>query len=120
MGITPETLIEKRTEMHEDLIYRLRKRAEIRRQIPTRKSVQEGQADRIADLLDEAAEQIEHLTKVMELHRDAHHTCLELSNRAYHPKYDAYFHVITGEWLESNCGDPTCEYCQNRPRNAYE
>lgn len=26
----------------EDLIYRLRKRAEIRRQIPTRKSVQEG------------------------------------------------------------------------------
>ena len=44
-----------------DLVYRLRKRAEIRRQIPTRKSVQENQPDRIADLLDEAANTIEHL-----------------------------------------------------------
>ena len=42
-----------------DLVYRLRKRAEIRRQIPTRKSVQESQPDRIADLLDEAANTIE-------------------------------------------------------------
>ena len=39
----------------EPLIYRLRKRAEIRRQITTRKSVQEGRPDRIADLLEEAA-----------------------------------------------------------------
>ena len=45
----------------EDLIFRLRKRAEIRRQISTRKSVQEGQPDRIADLLDEAANMIEDL-----------------------------------------------------------
>jgi hypothetical protein len=37
-------------------VYRLRKRAEIRRQIPDRKSVQEGQPDRIADLLEEAAD----------------------------------------------------------------
>ena len=44
-----------------DLVYRLRKRAEIRRQITTRKSVQEGAPDRIADLLDEAADEIEHL-----------------------------------------------------------
>jgi len=43
----------------EDLVYRLRKRAEIRRQITTRKSVQEGAPDRIADLLDEAAKAIE-------------------------------------------------------------
>jgi hypothetical protein len=42
-----------------DLVYRLRKRAEIRRQIPDRKSVQEGQPDRIADLLEEAAEAFE-------------------------------------------------------------
>ena len=40
----------------DDLVYRLRKRAEIRRQIPDRKSVQEGQPDRIADLLEEAAD----------------------------------------------------------------
>ena len=42
-----------------DLVYRLRKRAEIRRQIPTRKSVHENQPDRIADLLEEAANTIE-------------------------------------------------------------
>ena len=49
--------------MNEDLIYRLRKRAEIRRQIPSRKSVQEGEPDRIADLLEEAATEIENLRK---------------------------------------------------------
>lgn len=47
----------------EDLIYRLRKRAEIRRQIPTRKSVQEGKPDRIADLFEEAADTLEQLLK---------------------------------------------------------
>lgn len=46
----------------EDLVYRLRKRAEIRRQIATRKSVQEGKPDHIANLLDEAADEIERLT----------------------------------------------------------
>lgn len=44
-----------------DLVYRLRKRAEIRRQIPSRKSVQEGKPDRIADILEEAANEIERL-----------------------------------------------------------
>jgi hypothetical protein len=42
-----------------DLVYRLRKRAEIRRQIPDRKSVQEGKPDRIADLLEEAADALD-------------------------------------------------------------
>ena len=50
---------------NEDLIYRLRKRAEIRRQIDTRKSVQENKPDRIADLLEEAANEIEHLRKTL-------------------------------------------------------
>lgn len=45
----------------DDLIFRLRERARIRRQIPTRKSVQEGKPDRIADLLEEAADRIEFL-----------------------------------------------------------
>ena len=44
-----------------DLVGRLRIRAEIRRQIPIRKSVQEGKPDRLADLLDEAADEIEEL-----------------------------------------------------------
>lgn len=47
--------------MQEDLVHRLRKRAEIRRQIKDRKSVQEGAADRISDLLEEAANAIEEL-----------------------------------------------------------
>ena len=45
----------------QDLVYRLRKRAEIRRQIPDRKSVQENKPDRIADLLEEAANEIDRL-----------------------------------------------------------
>ncbi len=51
--------------MSEDLVFRLRKRAEIRRQITTRTSVKEGKPDRIADLLDEAAAEIERLTPVV-------------------------------------------------------
>ena len=47
----------------EDLVFRLRKRAEIRRQISSRKSVQQGQPDRIADLLEEAANEIDSLRK---------------------------------------------------------
>ena len=46
-----------------DLVFRLRKRAEIRRQIPGRKSVEEGKPDRIADILEEAANEIETLRK---------------------------------------------------------
>lgn len=49
--------------MNEDLIYRLRERARIRRQIETRKSVQEGKPDRIADLLDEAADALSKFNK---------------------------------------------------------
>lgn len=51
----------------DDLVYRLRKRAEIRRQISTRKSVQEGKPDRIADLLEEAADYIERLQESYEI-----------------------------------------------------
>ena len=48
------------TPLHEqDLIFRLRKRAEIRRQIKGRKSVEEGKPDRISDLLEEAANELE-------------------------------------------------------------
>ena len=53
--------------MSEDLVLRLRKRAEIRRQISTRRSVQEGKPDRLADLLDEAAKRIEELEERAEM-----------------------------------------------------
>ena len=52
-------------EPEESLIYRLRKRAEIRRSINSRKSVQEGKPDRISDLLEEAAEEIYELEAVI-------------------------------------------------------
>ena len=44
-----------------DVVNRLITRAFIRRGIQTRKSVQENQPDRIADLLEEAAEEISRL-----------------------------------------------------------
>ena len=50
----------------QSLVYRLRKRAEIRRQIAGRKSVQEGKPDRLADLLDEAANALENVHGVKE------------------------------------------------------
>jgi hypothetical protein len=51
------------TPNENDIVYRLRKRSEIRRQIKDRKSVQEGKPDRIADILEEAADEIEKLRK---------------------------------------------------------
>lgn len=53
-----------------DLVYRLRKRAEIRRQIPGRKSVEEGKPDRIADILEEAANEIERLREYEWMYKD--------------------------------------------------
>lgn len=50
----------------ESLIYRLRKRSKIRRNIQTRKSVQEGKPDRIADLLEEAADEIDRLESLVD------------------------------------------------------
>lgn len=47
-----------------DIEIRLRERARIRRQIPTRKSVINGEPDRIADLLEEAADVIENLRRI--------------------------------------------------------
>jgi vacuolar-type H+-ATPase subunit I/STV1 len=61
-------------EVSDDLVYRLRKRAEIRRQIPTRKSVQEGEPDRIADLLEEAANEIEHIREILDISRSVNNT----------------------------------------------
>lgn len=42
----------------QDLVHRLQERARIRKTIATRKSVQEGKPDRLADLLEEAATEI--------------------------------------------------------------
>lgn len=47
------------------LVERLRIRAQIRRQISTRKSVQENKPDRIADLLEEAATELERMYETL-------------------------------------------------------
>lgn len=57
------------SESVHDLIYRLRERARIRRQIPTRKSVQENRPDRISDLLEEAANVLEQMQTLQEMMR---------------------------------------------------
>jgi len=49
----------------QSLVFRLHKRAEIRRQIQGRKSVEEGKPDRIADLLEEAANEIKRLQGII-------------------------------------------------------
>ena len=49
----------------QSLLFRLRKRAEIRRQIPGRLAVVENKPDKIADLLDEAADEIENLKNLL-------------------------------------------------------
>ena len=48
------------------LVERLRIRASIRRNNTERKSVQEGKPDRISDLLEEAADEIESLERYIE------------------------------------------------------
>ncbi len=61
--------LRRRLDYRTDLIERLIKRSQIRRQIPTRKSVQEGKPDRIADLLDEAADTIMNMENEMAMLR---------------------------------------------------
>jgi hypothetical protein len=54
----------------QSLVFRLRKRAEIRRQISSRKSVEEGKPDRMSDLLDEAADEIVRLQESEWMYKD--------------------------------------------------
>lgn len=56
-----------------DLVYHLRKRAEICKSISTHKSVQNNAPDRIDELLEEAADRIELLEELYEL------ACIELA-----------------------------------------
>ncbi len=58
----------------DSLIYRLLKRAEIRQQISSRKSVQEGRADRISELLIEAANELDNYERRMQLKQKTYTT----------------------------------------------
>jgi len=37
------------------------------------------------------------------------------AERQYSEYYDVYYCRVCDEWLESKCGDASCEFCQNRP-----
>lgn len=80
--------------MDEDLVTRLQKRAEIRRQIGTRKSVQEGKPDRIADLLEEAAAEILRLTPPKK------QTAQEWANNLTKEQAADFVVSITGNWTD--------------------
>jgi len=63
---TEEPVVEFKELSLQTLVERLRIRASIRRNNTERKSVKEGKPDRIADLLEEAADEIESLERHIE------------------------------------------------------
>ena len=38
-----------------------------------------------------------------------------IDQHSYSEQYDAFYDNTTGEWTESKCSDPTCEFCVGRP-----
>lgn len=34
----------------------------------------------------------------------------------YYEEFDSYFCPKCNSWTESNCSDPSCKYCPNRPQ----
>ena len=66
MKPTEEPVVEFKELSQQTLVERLRIRASIRRNNTERKSVQEGKPDRISDLLEESADEIERLYLVIE------------------------------------------------------
>jgi hypothetical protein len=40
----------------------------------------------------------------------------EAVNTKYNERYDAYYCLICGQWLEKACDDPKCWYCNDRPK----
>ena len=65
-----EPMVEFKELSQQTLVERLRIRASIRRNNTERKSVQEGKPDRIADLLEEAADEIERLKEYEYMYRE--------------------------------------------------
>ena len=69
MKPTEEPMVEFKELSQQTLVERLRIRASIRRNNTERKSVKEGKPDRISDLLEEAANEIERLNTTIEMYR---------------------------------------------------
>ena len=96
LKIEADRIVHKTLKEQEDLVYRLRKRAEIRRNIPNRKSVQENQPDRIADLLEESANRIEDLEKqlIKLAESNKQRNELDVENRSYFKSKDDFFELM--------------------------
>ena len=73
----------------QDIVYRLQTRATIRRQIATRKSVQEGKPDRIADILEEAARVIAAIEQRDEARNDALEEAAKVCDRLRNKNYSS-------------------------------
>ena len=73
----------------QDIVYRLQTRAAIRRQIATRKSVQEGKPDRIADILEEAARVIAAIEQRDEARNDALEEAAKVCDRLRNKNYSS-------------------------------
>lgn len=97
------------SKVENDIVYRLKKRAEIRRQIPGRRSVQEGKPDRIADILDEAAEEIMKLRRERNLREGA-----ELHSG------DGGYSIGTQEGYEAFTKKRNFEILHGAPEKIYE
>ena len=37
----------------------------------------------------------------------------------YNEKYDSYYCPQCNEWIESKCGDESCEFCKDRPERPF-
>ena len=37
----------------------------------------------------------------------------------YNEKYDSYYCPQCNEWIESKCGDESCEFCKDRPEGPF-
>jgi hypothetical protein len=105
--------------MIEDIVNPHPKPAEIRRQIPTRKSVIEGQPDRLADLLDEAGDEIDKLKAdrllgVLEsiLPYVEHAAKQKLHNAQYYLEViDSLLWRDVAKVRLDQCGIPKCKGC---------
>lgn len=39
----------------------------------------------------------------------------DATDNGYCEKYDSFYDIETGEWLDNLCSDTDCEFCTNRP-----
>lgn len=88
-----------------NLVERLHKRAEIRREIPHRKSVKEGKEDRLANLLDEAGERIAELENALKKFAKAGELFLdhqsEFAASIYYPAAGEEYSLSSDDLLEA-------------------